>query len=95
MKDYKKLVREARNNHGGTFDEMVPLMVASMRYDGANYLIKNQNKVLAGSDLGEREKFYQARLDKVSNWLGLEDEKKPSVDVSHLPKNIHHVPPNP
>ena len=53
---------------------MLPLIKASMRYDGAQNLIKNQNKVLLGSDLGEREKFYQARLNKVSQWLDLQDE---------------------
>ena len=93
-KEFIKWNKIATKSHGGTLEDMLPLMVASMRYEGADYLIKNQNKVLAGSDLGEREKFYQARLDKVSNWLGTKAHKRPWLDLRHIPTNIHHVPPN-
>ena len=93
-KDFIKWNKIATKSHGGTLEDMLPLMVASMRYEGAQYLIKHQNKVLAGSDIAEREKFYQARLDKVSDWLGLEEKKKPWLDLSHIPKNIRYVPPN-
>ena len=63
---------------------MKPLMRASMKYKKAGDVTRNQGKSLLGASYpGQREHFYQDRLEKIKEWLGL-DSEVPEVNISHL-----------